>query len=640
MHGSRSYKLIVLGDPEVGKTALQTYFCVVKGYKWLFSGARYFVDNIFFTIAHFPYVDTELLIHIWDLPALRDYVSPKYYEEVSSALLVYDIANRKSFENLENWKEELLRRYHTIPCVLVGNKKDQESSRAISKSEGMDLAKKWKIPFFETSARKSKSMWECFSILIHNTIAYHRIKDVLKEIVTSSSSLKLDVHRFDLTAFKMNNFLLGRQIPYSERSLTQTLRKAIITSLIQSLLKDDHGYIRGSSAGALGKIGTGNRQVITSLSQTLLKDEHWHVRSIAANALGDLGANEESINSLSTALLHDENEFVRTSAAGALGKIDDKRAITFLVKALRDEKKVVRRQSFESLKTFNYKIPEEKQLFLFLEDEAKFDRILHLVKKNPRTLEDIFLALKNSDVDSRAAKTLGKIGVGMPKTTAQVMPKLFEALKFYNAATWSIWSLGKIAEKRPINAEQIVPRLVSLLKDERWDVRYETARVIGDISIKSPELVGNSGAINILIELLSDEELRAIRLEKDKVQEYAVGALVKWLISQSKSLASKKQTENVFELMITHIKKIRAQVQPTNVKSIGRHFIPFFIQEFSNLFSTLLAEELWKGFQHKMKKIYFAPLKSVASVKAGLEEITKTLSNVEKILKKQSSFSH
>ncbi len=617
-----SQKIVVLGDPDVGKTHLQTIFSLARSSYWVY-GIRYPMHGTFFNIVYFPFADIEFKVYIWDLPDHRDHVSPKYFENASGALVVYDITNRKSFENLGKWKEELLSHFHTIPCVLVGNKKDLESSRTISENEGIVLAQKWNVPFFETSTKKRLNIRACFSKLVHNTLMYHRILETLKELENFSPLSDYDLSKFAVKILEMNGYLGEERIPHIKDSLKKALRKQIVNSLIQACLSDEHAYIRSSSANALSAIGAVDKEVIKSLSHALLQDEHWHVRSSVANTLGELGATEESINLLSTALLHDENEFVRKSAAGALGKIDDKRAIPSLVKALKDEKGVVRIQAFETLIKFGYETSADEKLLLLLEDETNFDQIINLVKKNPQTLQDIFFALKNSDIDITAAKTLGKIGVEIPSTVERVLPQLFEATnKNVKVRKKIIWSLCRIAEKK--EAEQIVLRLVNFLKDENSDIRCETIKAMGEISVKFPEIVKDVGAIPILTNLLKEK--------KGKVQKCAAETLVKWIMSQSISLTRKGKIENAFELMITNIDGIIQHVQPTNFRSIANHFIPFFIQEASAFFSTLLVEELWKGFQYKLKKLYFAPLKSVASVKAGLEEITKTLCVLEKII--------
>ncbi len=624
-------KLIVAGDPAVGKSALQSYFCQTHSPSGIY-GVRYTVDDrIFFNVAHLRFAEIRLKIHIWYLPEFDDLTSQEYYESADGVLLVYDISNRKSFENLGNWKTELLKLYTTIPCVLLGNKKDeQEFNRAISKAEGRELAGKWKIPFFEASSKTGLNVNECFYRLLHTIIAYHRIQSILNEMEISSSLLKPELCRLAVQALKMDGFLGGEQIPHIEESLERILCKQTMESLIHSMLNDERVYVRSTSANALSIIGIRDKRIIKSLIHTLLNDEHWHVRLSAADASGKI-RDRESVNSLTQSLI-DPHEHVRKISAEALGNIGDKYAIPFLIQTLQDKKKEVRRQAFESLIKLDYRIPEEKQLFLFLEDEKNFDQILNLVRKNFQMLEDIFLALKNSDVDTNAAKVLGRIGLEIPELLDQILPHLYEALKSGKREIQkkAVWSLGKIIEKEPRGAKRIVSHLIPLLKDERWDVRCETVKAIGEIGDKSPEIVEN--AIPSLIELLIDDDPRAISIEKEEVQINIVKALVKWQKAQNKFLISKGKIDEVLSALINNIKSIGYCVQPANVKSIGRYYIPNLTKEISDFFHTILPEDLSRGLQFKLKRVSTANFGTLAAVKVGLEEIVKALSILGKII--------
>lgn len=73
--------------------------------------------------------------------------------------MVYDIAKRVTFENVERWLKEL--RDHAVPNIvimLVGNKSDLRHLRAVSTEEAKSFAEKNSLSFIETSALDSTNV--------------------------------------------------------------------------------------------------------------------------------------------------------------------------------------------------------------------------------------------------------------------------------------------------------------------------------------------------------------------------------------------------------------------------------------------------------------------------------------------------
>lgn len=92
-------------------------------------------------------------------------------------ILTYSIVNRQSFDEINVYHKEImdikevdhvpmvclcLLKLVLTPQVIAANKCDLESEREIPKQEGMDLAKEWGAPFFETSAKESLNTQEIF----------------------------------------------------------------------------------------------------------------------------------------------------------------------------------------------------------------------------------------------------------------------------------------------------------------------------------------------------------------------------------------------------------------------------------------------------------------------------------------------
>ena len=85
----------------------------------------------------------------------RSSLITKYYRNAHGVVLVYDITNPDSFNNLEKWVNEI-KHYcslENVQMVLIGNKLDQERDRKVSTEAGQKFADGYGMPtFVEMSA--------------------------------------------------------------------------------------------------------------------------------------------------------------------------------------------------------------------------------------------------------------------------------------------------------------------------------------------------------------------------------------------------------------------------------------------------------------------------------------------------------
>lgn len=64
-------------------------------------------------------------------------ITSSYYKGAHGIILVYDITDRESFSGIQNWMAEVEKYANdNVTRILVGNKSDLESSRAVSFEEG------------------------------------------------------------------------------------------------------------------------------------------------------------------------------------------------------------------------------------------------------------------------------------------------------------------------------------------------------------------------------------------------------------------------------------------------------------------------------------------------------------------------
>jgi small GTP-binding protein len=155
------FKYIIIGDAAVGKSNLLLRYAhgQFKPEYQLTIGVEFGAKNV--EIRNKTY-----RIQIWDTAGQENFrsITRAYYKNSVCALVVYDISSRDSFNNVSTWIEDCKNQSpKTIFMVLVGNKSDLEDKRQVSKEEGQDLADKYGINFFETSAKTGENVEEVFN---------------------------------------------------------------------------------------------------------------------------------------------------------------------------------------------------------------------------------------------------------------------------------------------------------------------------------------------------------------------------------------------------------------------------------------------------------------------------------------------
>eukprot|EP01092_Planopodium_desertum_P011489 TRINITY_DN5227_c0_g5_i1.p1 TRINITY_DN5227_c0_g5~~TRINITY_DN5227_c0_g5_i1.p1 ORF type:complete len:123 (+),score=20.91 TRINITY_DN5227_c0_g5_i1:62-430(+) len=91
-----------------------------------------------------------------------------YYRLGEGFLCVYSITMRDTFTAVNRFYDHILSVKGTddVPLILVGSKCDLESEREVPTSEGQALGEKYKVPFFETSAKTRVNVDEVFFELV------------------------------------------------------------------------------------------------------------------------------------------------------------------------------------------------------------------------------------------------------------------------------------------------------------------------------------------------------------------------------------------------------------------------------------------------------------------------------------------
>jgi len=145
------YKLVFLGDEAVGKTSIITRFMYDT-----FDNTYKVTIGIDFVSKTMYLEDRIVRLQLWDTAGQERFRSliPSYIRDSSVAIVVYDITNRASFLNTEQWIEDVrTERGNDVLIMLVGNKTDLQDKRQVSVNDGEAKAKQLGVMFIETSAK-------------------------------------------------------------------------------------------------------------------------------------------------------------------------------------------------------------------------------------------------------------------------------------------------------------------------------------------------------------------------------------------------------------------------------------------------------------------------------------------------------
>lgn len=176
------FKIVMLGDGAVGKTAMTTRFTqnfFEADYKRTI-GSDFAVKRL-----EIPDIDAKVTLQVWDLAGQPRFESVRqgFYRGSRGGLLLYDVTRRRTFLNIEHWKEEAYKNLaKEIPIVLVANKVDLKDSRVITPEEGKEYAEKNGFLYTESSALTGENVEQAYETLCTTMIEESKIPNEEKNV--------------------------------------------------------------------------------------------------------------------------------------------------------------------------------------------------------------------------------------------------------------------------------------------------------------------------------------------------------------------------------------------------------------------------------------------------------------------------
>ena len=160
----KKLKFVIIGETQVGKTSLINQYVNNQ-----FEGDYLMTIGNDKTTKEITIDEKKVTLEIWDTignETLRA-ANKIFMKNTNIALMVYDITNRDSFDNLNQFYEELIS-INTENKMIIGvtaNKSDLYEDACVNKEEGEDYANKIKASFFESTATDHENVENIFNEL-------------------------------------------------------------------------------------------------------------------------------------------------------------------------------------------------------------------------------------------------------------------------------------------------------------------------------------------------------------------------------------------------------------------------------------------------------------------------------------------
>ncbi len=156
-------KIIVVGDPAVGKTSL-----IRRHATDTFEENYAPTIGTDFVLKVVNLKEMEITCTIWDIGGHESFMNIRnvYYEGADGAIIIYDVTREDTFKNVRKWYADYTKIVGIIPTAIIGNKIDLE--RKVKTEVAKKLALELHAIFYETSAKTGENVNKAFGHLANS----------------------------------------------------------------------------------------------------------------------------------------------------------------------------------------------------------------------------------------------------------------------------------------------------------------------------------------------------------------------------------------------------------------------------------------------------------------------------------------
>ena len=156
-------KVVLVGESGVGKTSIiNRYLNNTYNENQKSTFAPKFKNKVL----NYPEYNKSISFDIWDTAGQEAYrsITKNFYVNAAIGVMVYDIRNRESFENIKNyWSKQLKDSgVQNIVLAIAGNKCDIFNEEEVSENEAREYAESIGAVFQLTSCKENIGIDELF----------------------------------------------------------------------------------------------------------------------------------------------------------------------------------------------------------------------------------------------------------------------------------------------------------------------------------------------------------------------------------------------------------------------------------------------------------------------------------------------
>merc|ERR1711959_346482 len=156
------FKLLLIGDSGVGKSCL-----LLRYVDETYQEAYISTIGVDFKIRTVELDGKVIKLQIWDTAGQERFrtITSSYYRGAHGIIVVYDVTDEESFNNVKTWLNEINRYANeNVNKLLVGNKSDLTSKKVVDHATAKAFADEIGIPFLETSAKSADNVEQAFTM--------------------------------------------------------------------------------------------------------------------------------------------------------------------------------------------------------------------------------------------------------------------------------------------------------------------------------------------------------------------------------------------------------------------------------------------------------------------------------------------